>query len=384
MQKYFFTQMRIGINTRLFVSGKMDGIAWFAYETVKRMVQAHPECEFVFFFDRKPNPNFIFGENVKPVIVRPPARHPFLWILFFEIGIKRALKREKIDVFFSPDGWLCLGTKVKTVNVIHDLNFVHEPKFCPFWFRKYYHFFFPLFARKADLIATVSEFSKQDIVQNYGINPDKIKVTYNGVADDFFEISDEEKNSTQQKLTNGNPYFVFVGTANKRKNVENILRAFDAFRGRGHCAKLVFAGMNKYWDKEMKTVLQNMQHIEDVIFTGYISTAELNRVISASFALLYPSLFEGFGVPIVEAFACATPVITSNTTSMPEVAGDAAIKINPFSVEEIVSAMEALFTNENLRKDLISKGKERIVRFQWAESAKVLWEMIKKIMNYEL
>jgi glycosyltransferase involved in cell wall biosynthesis len=373
--------MRIGVNTRLFVKGKMDGIAWFAYEILQRMVAAHPEHEFVFFFDRKPDSTFIFGDNVKPVIVRPPARHPFLWILFFEIGIRRALKREKIDVFFSPDGWLCLGTKIKTVNVIHDLNFVHYPKFSTFWFRKYYHFFFPRFARKANALATVSEFSKQDIVKQYDIQADKIKIAYNGVAEDFFEISEEEKKITQQKLTNGIPYFVFVGTANKRKNVVNILHAFDAFRKKGYEAKLVFAGSKKYWDKEMKTVFQRMQFSEDVIFTGYISTAELNKVISASFSLLYPSLFEGFGVPIVEAFACATSVITSNTTSMPEVAGDAALLVNPFSIDEILSAMETLFTNKNLRNELITKGKERTTHFQWEKSEEILWNSILKTLQ---
>ena len=373
--------MKIGINTRLFVREKMDGIAWFAYETVKRMVLAHPEHEFVFFFDRKYKSDFIFSDNVKPVIVHPQARHPFLWILFFEIGIKRALKREKIDVFFSPDGWLCLGTKVPTLNVIHDLNFVYYPKFSAFWVRKYYHFFFPRFARKAAFLATVSEFSKQDIIKHYGINSDLIAVTYNGLAEDFFEISEDEKAIVRQKLTNAIPYFVFVGTANKRKNVVNILHAFDTFRKKGYDAKLVFAGSNKYWDKDMSLTLKQIQFSDDVIFTGYLSTAELNKVISASFSLLYPSLFEGFGVPIIEAFACGTPVITSNTTSMPEVAGDAALLVNPFSVEEIATAMESLFVDENLHNNLIIKGKERSKHFQWSKSAEDLWKIIEAIKN---
>ena len=375
--------MRIGVNTRLFVRGKMDGIAWFAYEIVRRMVQSHPEHEFVFFFDRKYDSSFIFGENVKPVIVFPPARHPFLWVLFFEAGIKRALKREKIDIFFSPDGWLCLNSNVKTLNVIHDLNFLHYPQFSDFWYRKYYNFFFPLFARKAHSLATVSEFSKKDIIGNYGVSSDKITVAYNGVAEDFFEIQEEEKSLVRQQLTGGIPYFVFVGTANKRKNVANILQAFEAFRSRGHNAKLVFAGISKYWDKEMKSVLQRMRFSEDVIFTGYISTKELNRVISSSFSLLYPSIFEGFGVPIVEAFACGTPVITSNTTSMPEVAGDAALLVNPFSIKEITSAMERLFTDTNLRNDLTSKGKVRTANFQWKKSADDLWEKVEMMFLEE-
>jgi glycosyltransferase involved in cell wall biosynthesis len=371
--------MRIGINTRLFVKRKMDGIAWFSYETIRRMVKEHPEHQFIFFFDRKFDPEFVFADNVKPVIVHPQARHPFLWILFFEIGIRRALKREKIDVFLSPDGWLCLGTQVKTINVIHDLNFVHYPEFSNFWYRKYYRFFFPRFARKADCLVTVSNFSKDDIVKSYHIDPAKIKVVYNGVANDFFEISEEEKITVQQQLTGAIPYFVFVGTANKRKNIINILDAFEGFRAKNHEAKLVFAGMNKYWDREMQSFLQNMSFSKDVIFTGYISTVQLNKIISSSVALLYPSLFEGFGVPIIEAFACGIPVITSNVTAMPEVAGEAALLVDPRSVGEITKAMERIFTDEKLQQNLSLKGKKRIPLFQWSKSAHELWQIIEKV-----
>ena len=354
----------------------MDGIAWYSYEVLKRMVASHPEHEFIFFFDRKYDSEFIFADNVKPVVVNPQARHPFLWVLFFEIGIRKALKREKIDVFFSPDGWLCLGTKVKTLNVIHDLNFVHYPEFSSFWCRKYYRFFFPRFARKADAIATVSQFSKDDIVESYKIDPEKITVTHNGIAEDFFELSQEDKLSTRQKITNGIPYFVFVGTANKRKNINRILNAYELFRQKGHQAKLVFAGMNKYWDKEMQSALKQMNFSDDIIFTGYVSTEDLNKIISSSYALLYPSLFEGFGVPILEAFACGVPVITSHVTAMPEVAGDAALLVNPFSTEEITTAMENIFTNDNLRCELTRKGKERLKLFRWEDSAERLFSVI--------
>jgi glycosyltransferase involved in cell wall biosynthesis len=371
--------MRIGVNTRLFVKGKMDGIAWFSYEILKRMVAAHPEHEFVFFFDRKFDSDFVFASNIKPVIVHPPARHPLLWLLFFEAGIPKALRKEKIDVFFSPDGWLSLRTKVKTLTVIHDLNFIHYPEFIRFWSWRYYRFFFPRFARRADALATVSEFSKKDIIANFDIAPQKITVTANGVAEDFFEISEPEKQLVRQQLTQGIPYFTFVGTISVRKNILNILQAFERFRTDVGEAKLVFAGRKKYWDKEMNRTLEKMQFRGDVIFTGYLNTSELNRIISSSSGLLYPSFFEGFGVPIVEAFACGVPGITSNVTAMPEVAGDAALYVNPFAVTEITDAMKLIFHNEDIRRELIRKGRERLPLFGWDKPAKDLWQIIEQL-----
>ncbi len=371
--------MRIGINTRLFVKGKMDGIAWYSYEITRRLVLEHPHDEFVFFFDRKPDDYFIFGPNVKPVIVRPQARHPFLWILFFEIGLKRALKKEKIDVLFSPDGWLCIHTPVKTINVIHDINFEHFPSMSPPIYRAYYKYFFPKFARRADVLATVSNFSRQDIICHYNVDHKKVIVTPNAAAEDFFEITPEEKEQIRQQYSNGYPYFIFVGTANKRKNVKNILLSFELFRSKGFMAKLVFAGMKKYWDSEMSQTLQDMKFRQDVIFTGYVSTTDMNRLISSSIALLYPSLFEGFGVPILEAYACSTPVITSNCSAMPEVAGDGAIKVNPININEICKAMIKIVQHDDIRNILIIKGKEQIKKFSWDKSAHTIWQQIEKL-----
>jgi glycosyltransferase involved in cell wall biosynthesis len=370
--------MKIGVNTRLFVKGKMDGIAWFTYEIFKRMVVQHPEHEFVFFFDRPCNQEFIFAKNVKPVVVHPQARHPFLWYLFFEIGMKKALKKEKIDLFISPDGWICLNTNVKTINVIHDLNFEHNPTFVSPLMLKYYTHFFPRFAKKADHLITVSEFSKQDIMNLYHVDAEKISVVYNAASDDFFPVDEEIKRATIEQLTNGEPYFVFVGSAHKRKNVERIMLAFDAFREKHEHYKFVFAGSNKYWDKDIKNTYNQLKHKSDVVFTGYIPTAEMNRVVSSALAIVYASLFEGFGVPIVEGFAAQVPVITSNVTSMPEIAGEAALLVNPLSVSEIVNAMEKLTADEQLRKKLVQLGTERLQRFSWDKSAEKFWNIIQE------
>lgn len=373
--------MRIGINTRLLVKGKMDGIAWYAYETIRRMVRDHPEHEFVCFFDRPYPDEYVFGPNVHPVVLHPQARHPLLWHCFFEHSLKKALQKEKIDVFFSPDGFLCLHTDVPTVNIIHDINFEHFPEYLRFSHRKYYRKYFPKFARRADILATVSEFCRQDIAQTYRISAEKIKVAGNAAAEDFFPIPETEASSIRQQWTGGKPYFVFVGTANPRKNIPNQLKAYEAFREKGHEASLVFAGTRKYWSHEMEQCLQKLHYKNDIVFTGYIPTVELNRILSAAVGLLYVSSFEGFGVPILEAFAARTPVITGETTAMPEVAGDAALLVHPTQVEEIARAMECLFCQPEKAEELIRKGSERLPLFSWEQSAQRLWEMICEVQR---
>jgi glycosyltransferase involved in cell wall biosynthesis len=242
--------------------------------------------------------------------------------------------------------------------------------------RKYLACFFPRFAKKADRLITVSQFSKQDIVNLYHVVPEKISVVYNAASDDFFQANEEIKKETLLKLTNGDPYFVFVGSAHKRKNVERIMLAFDRFREKHDNYKFVFAGSNKYWDEDIKNTYNRLKYKSEVVLTGYISTEEMNRVVSSAVAIVYPSLFEGFGVPIVEGFAAHVPVITSNITSMPEVAGEAALLVNPIITEEIVEAMEILSTNETLRQKYIQLGMERNKNFSWDISAQRFWNVI--------
>ena len=155
--------MRIAINTRFLISSKMEGFGWYTLEIVKRIVENNPEHEFLLFFDRKYDKKFIFAENVKPIILSPQARHPFLFYIWFEFSIRNALKKYNADIFLSPDGYLSLGSTVKQISVIHDINFEHNPKDLPWLMQKYLRFFFPKFARKAEHILTVSEYSKKDI-----------------------------------------------------------------------------------------------------------------------------------------------------------------------------------------------------------------------------
>jgi len=359
----------------------MEGMGWFSLEILKRMVRNHPECEFIFFFDRQYAEEFVFAENVTPVVLHPQARHPFLYIAWFEWSISRALKKLKPDVFLSPDGFLSLSTKTPSIPVIHDINFLHHPENTPFLTRNYYNYFFPRFAKKAARIATVSEYSKADVSKSYGILPENIDVIPNGLREGFFVLSEQECDEVRLKWTKGSPYFIYVGALINRKNLVGLFKAFDLFCQANPEHKLVIVGDAMWGGSYVKDAFHQMKNQERVIFTGHLIQIELNQLLSAATALTFVPFFEGFGVPIIEAFAAGTAVITSNTTSLPEVAGEAAILVDPKSPKAISDAMLQLTVNDALRMDLIHKGLMRVKEYNWEHSAELMWNCIMHVVH---
>jgi len=371
--------LKIAVNTRLLIPGRLDGIGRFADETLRIITTKHPEHEFIFYFDRKPDEQFIYNRNIKPVVLQPPARHPFLFLAWFEASLPFHFIRSKPDVFLSPDGFLSLTTKVKSVGVIHDLNFEHFPEDIPFLVRKYYSNMFPRFARKASRIATVSEYSKSDISKTYHIDPSTIDVVYNGAGSIFKPLELRDKESTKLKFSQGNEYFFFIGTLHPRKNLVNLFKAFDQFKKTDTKGiKLVLAGARMWWTDEIRLAYEGMEHCDDVIFTGRVTDNELAALMASALALTYVSYFEGFGIPILEAFHCDTPVITSNVTSMPEVAGNAAVLIDPFSITSIADAMQKVASDEGFREKLIVEGRKQREQFSWERTAESLWKCVEK------
>ncbi|MCX6248113.1 MAG: glycosyltransferase family 1 protein [Bacteroidetes bacterium] len=371
--------MNIAVNTRLLIKDKLEGIGWFTYESLKRITTQHPEHHFYFIFDRPYDTSFIFSSNITPVVLSPQARHPLLFWFWFECRLPRLLRKLNPDIFLSTDGYLSLKTPTKSLPVFHDLNFEHNPEDLPFFFRWYYRHFFPKFAAKAVRIATVSEFSRQDIVVQYGKPSDQIDVVYDGANETYVPLSPEGINLTRKKYTSGSPYFIFIGSLHPRKNLVNLFRAFDLFRlAHPGDVKLLIVGARKWWTKEISLTFRQMKYADDVVFSGRLNSDELAKVLGASLALTYVSYFEGFGIPIVEAFRCGVPVITSNVTSMPEVAGDAALLVDPFKPSSIAGAMIKLAGDEPYRQELIRKGLERKNEFTWQRTADLLWESIEK------
>lgn len=374
--------MIIAVNTRLLIQGKLEGIGWFARETLSRITRDHPEHQFIFIFDRPYASEFVFSENVKPIVLCPPTRHPFLWYLWFEFQIPRILKKYKVDLFFSPDGYLSLGTSVRQLAAIHDINFAHRPKDLPWLTAKYYNYFFPRFARKARRIVTVSFFSKEDILRTYKIGSDKIDVVYNGVNTLYTPTSEVEKVEAKARYSAGKEYFLFIGSLHPRKNICGLLRAYDAFRTSVETdTKLVIIGESMFKSNDIELTYEGMRYKDDVIFTGRLSNEELHQVLGASLALTFVPFFEGFGVPVIEAMNAGVPVICSNTTSLPEVGGHAVLYVDPFSLNQIRDAMIKIFQEKELRELLIEKGFLQKEKFSWDKTAELLWGSIQICAN---
>lgn len=372
--------MKIAVNTRFLLPGKLEGIGWFTYETMRRISKLHPEHEFLFFFDRKFSKEFVFENNVTPIVIHPPARHPYLWHIWFHYMIPLYLKKHKVDLFVSTDGFLPLRTKVPCLTVIHDINFAHNPQDVPRLVGKYYNKYFPQYAHKATRIATVSKYSKQDICNTYNISKNKIDVVYNGANDIFQPIDKKEKLEIRNKYSNNSEYFLFIGALHPRKNVARLILAFYEYKTKtGSDKKLLIVGEAMFMTNDIKDALSKSEkHSKEVIFTGRLDTIELGLVMGSAFALTFVPYFEGFGIPVLEALRCHVPVICSNITSLPEVAGTAALYVDPFSIESISKAMIELDADEELQELLIERAEKQKLLFSWNQTAEKLWQSIVK------
>lgn len=350
------------------------------YEVLRRLVQLMPDDEFEFLFDRKFDPSYIFQSNVSGKTISPPTRHPVLMHTWLQWGVKRYLNRRKPDLFLSFDGFLPLGAKVPGVVTIHDLAYAHFPEQNRWADRWYYQNYTPRFAHEAKHIITVSHFSKSDICTRFNLGEDRVSVIYNGVDAAFKPIPHSLKEKTRQRYSNGADYFLYVGAIHPRKNIDRLIKSFDLFkRNTGSQTQLLITGRKGWLTKSVDDAYQHAKHQSDIQFTGYVADDDLPALIGASKSLCYISLFEGFGLPIIEGMASSVPVLCSNRNAMKEIAGDSALVVNPESIKEIASGMTQLDQNDDLRQNLIEHGKQRAKMFHWDHSAQQYMELLKQI-----
>lgn len=359
----------------------MEGIARYIFETTQRMVLDHPEVEFHFLFDRQFDKKFIFAENVIPHVLSPQSRHPILWYLWFEKSLTRFFKKHRMDAFYSGDMYLSLGAKVPTLYVSHDLNYIHYPEGLKWSHLKYYQKYMPLFHKAAHKIISVSEATKKDIIKQYGIPESNILVAGNALPSEI-EKEDKKKNElVRTKLTEGHEYFCYVGSLHPRKNVERLITGFEKFKSNFNSKhKLVLYGRNAWKTSAIFGKFEASNFKSDIIFPDPTKYS-VSEILSASSALCYISLFEGFGIPILEAFACEIPVITSDVSSMPEVAGDAAILVDPMDTDAVADAMGQIVQDSNHSDSMVRKGKARLKYYSWESTSEIIFAALKNLTS---
>ena len=372
----------IAVNTRLLLPGRLEGISRFGFELLRRVAAAHPEVQFTFFFDRPFDPAYLTSPNIRAEKLFPPARHPLLWHAWFHVHLRHRLSRLQPDLLFSPELYLSLHPTVPEIATFHDLSYEHAPGDIGRWAARYLLRYSPRYARHAREIVTVSEFTRQDLMMRYGLPKEKIHLVFNGADEQFSPISDSQARQVREKYSDGKPYFHFVGTIQPRKNIENLLLAFDQFKQEtGSDWKLLLAGRPGWQYQGAMDTYERLSCKEDVRFTGFVPDQELSSLYAASQGLVFVPWLEGFGIPVIEAFRAGAPVIAANTTALPEVAGNAALLVPPGEVGAIAEAMKRLAKEEGLADSLSKLGVERAKAFSWDQSAEALWRVFEPYLS---
>jgi glycosyltransferase involved in cell wall biosynthesis len=369
--------MTIAVNTRFLLPDLLEGYGYFTKEVLQVLTKQHPDHQFHFFFDRPFPSSFLFSDNVQGHILQPAARHPLLWKYWFDVQVALKLRKIRADVFLSPDGQCSLTTGVPQCLVVHDLGFLHYPEGYQKSHLAYYKKYTAKFVQKATTLATVSTFSKADICEQYSVPEEKILVVYNGVKEIFQPSSFEEQTAVKEKYTGGAEYFLYTGAIHPRKNIIHLLKAFSIFKRRMQSSmKLVLAGRLAWKNNEFLELLKTYKYRDDVLLTGYLSETELPPLMAAAWAFVYPSYFEGFGVPVAEAMRCGVPVLTSKDSAMAEVCGSAALYFDPDNVDDIAYKLMFIYKQEGERRELVEKGKAIAGTYTWRRTAAALWESV--------
>jgi len=376
--------LRIGINAR-YLQRQMTGIERYTSELIRNLGRMDSKDKFMLFFNKHERlPNLRFADNIIPYVSRFPTKRVMLRILWEELFLYFEIRKKKLDIFHGPSFVVPLikPKNCKYVITIHDLSWFLYPESFTFFNKLFFKIFLPVSILNSDRIIADSLSTKGDIIRFFNVNPSKIEVIYLGIDDSFIKPLRSERNEDiLRKYGLPKDYILSIGSLLPRKNVVNIIKAFNELKKKGLNDKLVIIGKKAWLYDQIFSVINDFNIEREIIFTGYVDDKDLPFLYSRAKLLLFPSLYEGFGLPILEAMACGCPVITSNVSSMPEVAGDAALLVNPDSVDSIVLAMEKILYNDKMRESLISKGYIQARRFNWKRTAKQTLALYRKVYD---
>jgi len=324
----------------------------------------------------------LLGSKVSNTPLSYPIHSGISSILGRSIGELHSYE-DSIDIFFAPDHHIPFLKSTPVVATVMDIIPFIEPQWASGRLRRVKNFAFQRAVESSQHIITISQHSKRDIIEYFNIDDDSISVVPLGVDDRFFERVDVETiEDIRAKYHIDRDFFLFVGTLQPRKNILRIIESYMALaKSTRDETMLVLVGQDGWGSSELKNKIDKMIKDDAGIWLSYLQQDEVYALMQSAKAIIYPSLYEGFGLPILEAFASQTPIITSTTTSMPEVAGDAALLVDPYSIDEISSAMQSIIDDEVLSRELISLGSKRVEEFSWKNSSKRHIEVFETIIK---
>lgn len=361
--------MKIGIHTGSAFCSERTGVEEYTYQVLNHIakLKEHNNHEFILYVNPKTTDKIPdFPENFKI----KKLNSPFLWT---KIRLSFELFFHPVDVLFLPANFLPFFYSKNTVLTIHGLEFEYLPED----YQKKNIYYLKQGTKeafkKARKIIAVSENTKKDLLKFYGEDKEKIKVIHHGVLN--------KKRDIKKDLLQKGKYILYVGRVESKKNIKGIVEAFNDFKIAfdDYSYKLVLAGKKGCNFSKVKTTIEKSPYKKDIILTGYVSQAEKEKLLENADIFLFPSFYEGFGMPILEAQKMGIPIITSNVSSMPEIAGEGgALFVDPKNTEDIANAIKKLAEDDNLRQNLIKQGKKNTEKYTWEKCAKKTLDFLLK------
>ena len=373
--------MRIGINGRFLVA-KRTGVQRAAYNLVKTLVEIDRDNEYIIFTgNEQVNSADWDYPNVKVIgdhLIPSESIKNHWWE---QVWLPRLAKQHAIDILHSPANIAPLFYKGKSIINIHDLCFVVNPQWYSFAFRTLYNFVIPQLAKRATKVITNSNNSKNDLLQYFKLPAEKVSLVYWAV-DDVFSLPPSDTKQVGGGYTTGD-YILYVGSLEPRKNINALIESYEKLRHDFPAikAKLILIGGESPLFATVQ--LKAREFRDDVVFKGFVTDQELGEYYRHARLVAYPSLYEGFGLPPLEAMASGAPVVTSSTSSIPEVVGRAAVLVDPRSRDQLARAMHRVLTDASLRESMVRLGAEQVAKFNWYRVARSVLAVYHEVHNQQ-
>ncbi|HEY4707269.1 MAG TPA: glycosyltransferase family 1 protein [Thermodesulfobacteriota bacterium] len=361
--------MRIGINALFLLPGKVGGSEVYLRNLVRSMARVAPENEYLLYVNRE-SAGLLGAEGIREVQCNVAAESRPMRILYEQTMLPILARRHGLDALLSAGMTAPFFCPVTSVLTVYDLQHVNEPQNFNRWYLLFLKTIISLSARSAKSVLTLSEKSRRDIVRVYGLSPERVAVTY--LAADrsvFYRRSEAEIASLKEKYGLPEEFILYIASSLPHKNYERLLCAFAEVRRKMPDIKLVLIGARDYGHEAIRARIASLGLSDGVLFLGWLPFEEIPVIYSAASLFVFPSLHEGFGIPVLEAFASGTPVVCSRIEPLDEVAGDAALFVDPLSADAIAEGILRVLGDSQLKDALRAKGLKRAGEFSWERTA---------------